>query len=285
MRILQRAIVLGAIICMCCGVAEAGETIKDKLKRALANRVDTFGGGGSEDGAASGYGGMMIGLAGSVREAGPVLRLYTGNAQYAYRAEKQYELRSGVGGDAFDVDFAAQAFSAEAMLGYQFGWRGAWVKLLAGASYERLDVTISALSLADKSAPPADPDLYVIRDGDPSNDAAGERWGAKLRAEAWAPLSDRVWVSGDAAMASGSRSYSAFSRLGVRAPQLWAKAPQVTFGPEAAVYGASDYGSARAGGFASFARPSYEFTVSGGVSSSFDGVRAPYASFGIYRKF
>jgi len=213
------------------------------------------------------------------------LRLFTGSGQYSYSSNKQYELLSGTNGDEFDVDFTAQTFSAEAMLGYQLSWATAWIKLFAGVAYERHDIGITSLALKDKSLAPVDPDFYRIGQGDKGNASNGGSTGAKLRGEIWRPLSESVWISADASIASANIAYSGFARLGVKAPHDWPKLPQVTVGPELAIYGAEDYGAMRAGAFAAFAKRNYEFTVSGGMSTDYEGEQSGYVNIGVYRKF
>ncbi len=247
--------------------------------------MDTFSGGGQSGTTTSGYAGAIIALDGRVSDKGPLLRLFTGNGQYSYSSIKQYELLSGTNGDEFDVEFMAQTFSAEALLGYQFNWASAWVKLFAGVAYERHDIGMIGLTLRDKTRALVDPESYRIAPGDKGNASSGDNTGAKMRGEIWTPLSEIVWISADASIASANLAYSGFARLGVRTPHYWPKLPQVTIGPELAIYGAEEYGTVRAGAFAAFAKRNYEFTVSGGISSDYEGEQAGYMNIGIYRKF
>lgn len=259
--------------------------VQEKFEALLKDKVDTFSGGGISGDTASGYAGAIIALDGKTSERGPLLRLFTGNGQYTYSADKQYELTSGTNGDEFAVDFGAQTFSAEMMLGYQQGWRSAWAKIFAGIAYERHDISITALALKNKELGPVDLGLYNISAGDKGNESSGDNTGAKIRAEFWAPLTESVWVSADAALASADFGYSGSTRLGVKIDHDWPKLPKLTLGPELAVYGAADYGSLRAGAFATFAKRNYEFTVSGGVSTDYQGQSEGYGNVGVYRKF
>ncbi|MDZ4790949.1 MAG: cellulose biosynthesis protein BcsS [Hyphomicrobiales bacterium] len=275
------------LICSNPGRADSNKksAFQEKIEALLKDKVDTFSGGGVSGETTSGYAGAIIALNGKNSEKGPLLRLFTGNGQYTYSADKQYELKSVTNGDEFAVDFGAQTFSAEMMLGYQQGWRTAWVKIFAGIAYEHHDISITALALKNKTLAPVDPDFYRIGAGDPGNASSGDNTGAKIRAEIWAPLSKSVWVSADAALASANYGYSGFTRLGVKMNHDWPKLPQVTFGPEVSIFGADDYGAVRSGGFATFMKRNYEFTVSGGISTDYEGETEGYGNIGVYRKF
>lgn len=270
---------------MCAHANEKKPSFVNQITTVLKDRVDTFSGGVSSSDATSAYGGAVIGLGGKLSQPGWLLRLYTGSGQYVYDADKIYPLRSGTHGDDFRASFAAQTFSAEAMVGYQTGWRLAWVKLFAGLAYERHDIVMTGLALKAAKPDLFDPDAYIIPAGDPGNAAAGNHYAPKFRAEAWAPLTDWAWISADVSAGGEALSYSVFTRLGVALPHGWDLLPQITLGPEASAYGASEYGSARAGGFATFARKGYEFTLSGGAEFQSNGEMQPYLNIGIYRKF
>jgi hypothetical protein len=231
------------------------------------------------------YAGLVVRLGPVGKSDGWLLRLDGVYGQYAYESSKVYELRSGVGGDLFDAGFGAQAESYSLMLGHQWRIRDIWLRLYAGAAYDRQTLQRTSLSLKDKNAPPFDPDDYLIPAGDPDNPSAGGRFGGRAALGLWAPVGADGWASVDASYASANAAYSFFARAGYSLPAMTEWLPRFTLGPEFGAHGDEGHDGARAGMFLRFEAQGQEITVSGGVAGDYDGDAQPYLLFGTYRKF
>jgi hypothetical protein len=114
---------------------------------------------------------------------------------------------------------------------------------------------------------------------DPGNLLAGTHWGAQGWAEAWLPFGESAFLSADGGYFTGTASYSAAMKFGVR-PLTW-----LTFGPELAAFGDSEGESARAGGFLRFDVSGWETTLSGGLSGDYRNDPAAYGSANLFVRF
>lgn len=146
---------------------------------------------------------------------------------------------------------------AEIFVGHQWRTGRLITKLYAGATYEDHDIA------------PADRD----------NAVAGQQFGVKLLTENWIDLSKQSWLSADASYSTATEGYAGFLRLGYR-PVEW-----MTFGPEAAAFGNSEYDALRAGAFVRFHYLKTDLTVSGGVSGDYETASGAYGTMSFYHKF
>lgn len=175
-----------------------------------------------------------------------------------------YELRGNAIVKAQTV--TVEHYDAAIMPGYQATFGRLILKAYAGLGYEETRVTPT----------------------ERGQGIAGEAWGAMAATEAWLTLSDRLWLSADGSVFTGTGRYSTSARLGFRALS-WLAA-----GPEAATFGsnrdldltaASSGATTRTGGFMRFDIGGMETTVSGGIASDHAGGEEAYGSASVYLKF
>ncbi len=218
-----------------------------------APRAEYFTGFELSDNYASGYvgGGYAFGKAGLY---GPGWRLRAVGAYGPYHYDGI--LRSG---DAdLPTRFDGEAAYLAALLGYQFQPGRAIVKLFAGIEAE------------DQRIVPFDP----------NNSVQGSALGLKLQAEGWLDLSERVFLSADAAYGTAFQQYWTLARLGYRLR------PRLSLGLEGGALGNEEYDSGRGGGFVRLTFRNFESTLSGGFTGNYlEDDPSYYFALGLYRPF
>jgi hypothetical protein len=148
--------------------------------------------------------------------------------------------------------------SSAALLGYQIGGGGTVLKLFAGIEAENQAVTPH----------------------DPNNAVQGQALGLKLQAEGWLDLSERSFLSVDAAYGSAFQEYWGLARVGYRL------ASALSVGLEAGALGNEEYAAERGGAFLRFNLMATEITASGGFAGNYiEDDPSGYMSVGIYRRF
>jgi hypothetical protein len=104
--------------------------------------------------------------------------------------------------------------------------------------------------------------------------------GLRLQAESWFDLSDRTFLSVDAAYGTAFQEYWSLARLGFR------MRPRLAIGVEGGLLGNEEYDAGRGGGFLRFDMRAMEVTISGGFTGNYlDGAPSGYVTAGIYRRF
>lgn len=243
-----RASGAGGLFCLCCWLfASAASAQPD------APRSEYFTGFEVSDNYVSAYvgGGYAFGKAGLYE---PGFRLRAVGAYGPYRYEGT--LRSG---DLYlPQTFQGEAAYLAALIGYQFRPGRVSLKLFAGIEAE------------DQHIVPHDPD----------NAVQGSALGLKLQAESWLDLSERLFLSADAAYGTAFEEYFGLARLGYRVR------PRLSLGLEGGTVGNEEYDAGRGGGFvrANFRR--MEATLSGGFTGNYlEDDPSFYVALGIYRPF
>jgi hypothetical protein len=108
----------------------------------------------------------------------------------------------------------------------------------------------------------------------------GEALGVKLLAESWVDLSERVFLSADAAYGSAFQEYWALARLGYRVR------PRLSLGLESGALGNEEYDAGRGGGFVRANFRNLEATLSGGFTGNYlEDDPSFYVALGIYQPF
>jgi hypothetical protein len=205
------------------------------------------------DNYASGYvgGGYALGKAG-LYERGFRLRAIGAYGRY------DYEGTLPVDGDYLPTTFDGQDAYLAALVGYQFRPGRFILKLFAGIEAEDQD----------------------IKPHDPNNSVQGSALGFKLQAESWFDLSERYFLSADAAYGTAFQEYWAQARLGYRLH------PRLSLGLEGGVVGNEEYDAGRGGGFARLDFRAMEVTLSGGFTGNYlEDDPSFYLALGLYRPF
>lgn len=120
---------------------------------------------------------------------------------------------------------------------------------------------------------------HDVSPADPGNSLSGSHWGAQGWIEAWLPLGGHAWLSADGGYFTGTETYSANVKLGLK-PVDW-----LTVGPELATFADSEDASGRAGGFIRFNTGGWETTLAGGMSGAYRGEAGAYGSANLFVRF
>jgi hypothetical protein len=216
-------------------------------------RTEYFTGFEVSDNYASGYvgGGYALGKAG-LYERGFRLRAIGAYGRY------DYEGTLPVDGDYLPTTFDGQDAYLAALVGYQFRPGRFILKLFAGIEAEDQD----------------------IKPHDPNNSVQGSALGFKLQAESWFDLSERYFISADAAYGTAFQEYWAQARLGYRLR------PRLSLGLEGGVVGNEEYDAGRGGGFARVEFNTMQVTLSSGFTGNYlEDDPSFYLALGLYRPF
>jgi hypothetical protein len=218
-----------------------------------APRTEYFTGFEASDNYASAYvgGGYAFGKAG-LYEPGFRLRAVGAYGRY------DYDGSLFIDGATLPQTFDGEVGYLAALVGYQFQPGRLILKLFAGIEAE---------------------DQHIVPH-DPNNSVQGEALGVKLQAESWIDLSERVFLSADAAYGSAFEEYWALARLGYRVR------PRLSLGLEGGALGNEEYDAARGGGFVRTYFRNLEATVSGGFTGNYlEDDPSFYLALGLYRPF
>jgi hypothetical protein len=218
-----------------------------------APRAEYFTGLEASDNYISGYvgGGYALGKAGLYA---PGFRLRALGAYGGY----EYQGTPTSGGVARDINFDGQAAYAAALIGYQFQPGRMILKVFAGIEAE---------------------DQHIVPH-DPNNSVQGTALGLKLQAESWSDLSDRLFLSADAAYGTAFQEYWALVRFGYRLH------PRLALGLEGGALGNEEYDAGRGGGFLRTYFRNIETTLSAGFTGNYlEDDPSFYLSLGLYRPF
>jgi hypothetical protein len=218
-----------------------------------APRTEYFTGFEVSDNYASGYvgGGYAFGKSG-LYEPGFRLRAVGAYGRY------HYDGMLTVDGTGLPQTFDGEVGYLAALAGYQFHPGRVILKLFAGVEAE---------------------DQHIVPH-DPNNSVQGQALGVKLLAESWANLSERVFVSADAAYGSAFQEYWALARLGYRVR------PRLSLGLEGGALGNEEYDAGRGGGFLRATFRDLEATLSGGFTGNYlEDDPSFYVSLGLYQPF
>lgn len=137
--------------------------------------------------------------------------------------------------------FDGEAAYLAALLGYQFQPGRMILKLFAGIEAE---------------------DQHIVP-RDPNNSVQGSALGLRLQAESWFDLSERLFLSADAAYGTAFQEYWSLVRLGYRIR------PRVSLGIEGGALGNEEYDAGRGGGFVRVNLRNFETTLSGGFTGNY----------------
>lgn len=218
-----------------------------------APRTEYFTGFEVSDNYASGYvgGGYAFGKAG-LYEPGFRLRALGAYGRYDYDGTLL------VDGANLPQIFDGEAAYLAALVGYQFRPGRLILKLFAGIEAE---------------------DQHIVPH-DPNNSVQGEALGFKLQAEAWVDVSERVFLSADAAYGTAFQEYWTLARLGYRA------SPRLSLGLEGGALGNEEYDAGRGGGFVRANFRNIEATLSGGFTGNYlEDDPSFYVALGLYQPF
>jgi hypothetical protein len=218
-----------------------------------APRSEYFTGFELSDNYASAYvgGGYAFGKAGLYE---PGFRLRAVGAYGRYR----YDGTLLVDGALIPTTFDGQAAYLAALAGYQFRPGSFILRLFAGIEAE------------DQHIAPRDP----------NNSVQGSELGLKLQTESWLDLSERFFLSADAAYGTAFQEYYALARLGYRFR------PRLSLGLEGGALGNEEYDAGRGGGFVRANFLNLEATLSGGFTGNYlEDDPSFYVALGLYRPF
>jgi len=218
-----------------------------------APRTEYFTGFEVSDNYASGYvgGGYAFGKAG-LQEQGFRLRAVGAFGRY------HYDSALPVDGVYVPTNFDGQDAFLAALIGYQLRPGRLILKLFAGVEAE---------------------DQHIVPH-DPNNSVQGSALGLRLQAESWLDLSEKVFLSADAAYGTAFQEYWALARLGYRLR------PRFSLGLEGGALGNEEYDAGRGGGFARVNFRDMEVTLSGGFTGNYlEDDPSFYAALGFYRPF
>lgn len=162
------------------------------------------------------------------------------------------------GANYVPMTYDGQMGFAAAFVGYQFQPGAVIVKVFGGIEVE---------------------DQHVVPH-DPNNSVQGTELGFRLLAETWYDISQRWFVSADAAYGTAFQEYFSLARLGFR---VW---PKLALGLEGGALGNEEYDAGRAGGFVRVNFRQLEVTLSGGFTGNYlEDDPSGYVSLGLYRTF
>jgi hypothetical protein len=238
----------GLLFLGCCLNASAGSVAPN-----AAPHAEYFTGFEVSDNYASAYvgGGYAFGKAGLW---GPGFRVRAFGAYGPYHYDGALPVDEVYRPTRFDGEAAYLA----ALLGYQFQPGRMILKLFAGIEAE------------DQHIVPHDPD----------NSVQGSALGLRLQAESWLELSERLFLSADAAYGTAFREYWSLVRLGYRIK------PRVSLGLEGRALGNAEYDAGGGGGFVRLNLRNFETTLSGGFTGNYlEDDPSFYVALGPYRPF
>jgi hypothetical protein len=168
-------------------------------------------------------------------------------ALYAFKQDLDADgliLRLGLGGGRYETDGAnahwVDHYDLDVMIGYHLSLGRAAVSVFAGGDFKNHDN-------ADQDA-----------------DIRGLQLGAKAQIEAYAPLTDQLFVSAFANYSTAFDSFNARAKLGYRVSDTF------SVGPETAVLGCEQFDQVRAGIAAAFRIGAAEIAPSAGAAWKFD---------------
>lgn len=214
--------------------------------------TEIFAGIGAESNSVSGYLGVGYAFGKGLYESGWRVRAVGSLGAYDYRGTL-----FGAGSE-LATTFDGEARYGAALVGYQFRREALFLKLFAGFEAE------------DQAITPHDPE----------NSVQGSAVGAKLVAETWWDATERLYASLDASYGTAFQEYWSLARLGYRV------GPILSLGVEGGALGNEEYDAGKAGGFARFALPIGEATLSGGFTGNYlEDEPSGYVALGLYRAF
>jgi hypothetical protein len=218
-----------------------------------APRTEYFTGFEVSDNYASAYvgGGYAFGKAG-LYEEGFRLRAVGAYGRYDYQGSLLLD------GAYRPTTFDGQEAFIAALAGYQFRPGRLILKLFAGIEAE---------------------DQHIVPH-DPNNSVQGSALGLRLQAESWLDLSERMFLSADAAYGTAFQEYWALVRIGLRLGERFA------LGLEGGALGNEEYDAGRGGGFARVKLRAMEVTLSSGFTGNYlEDEPSFYLALGLYRPF
>lgn len=218
-----------------------------------APRSEYFTGFEVSDNYASGYvgGGYAFSKAG-LYEQGFRLRAVGAFGRY------HYDSALPVDGVYLPTTFDGQDAFLAALIGYQLRPGRLILKLFAGIEAE---------------------DQHIVPH-DPNNSVQGSALGLRLQAESWLDLSEKSFLSADAAYGTAFHEYWALARLGYRLT------PRFSLGLEGGALGNEEYDAGRGGGFVRVGVRNIEATLSGGFTGNYlEDDPSFYVALGLYRPF
>lgn len=227
-----------------------------RKKKPGPPKIESFSGVDATSHSVFGYYGVVFSPASwggkvTLYDEGFRLRFLGGYGGYEYHSNLQVQ------GTSVPVRFTGETTVFEAMAGYAFVRGPVTLKTYFGAVFEGHDVS------------PLDPD----------NKISGDRYGAKAQAELWVNLGKSGWLSADAGFSTPFQSFSGHMKIGMK-PVSW-----LSIGPEAAFLGNEEFETGRAGGFLRYHNSYGDFTLSGGVTGSYQEADGIYASMSFASKF
>ncbi len=216
-------------------------------------RTEFFTGFELTDNYASGYVGAGYALGQAGRDA-PGFRLRAVGAYGGYHYDGSVPF-NGVGVPA---TFDGQDTFSAALIGYEFRPRYLILKLFAGIEAE---------------------DQHIVPH-DPNNSVQGSALGLRLQTESWTDLSEKTFLSVDAAYGTAFQEYWSLARLGYRLT------PRFALGLEGGALGNEEYDAGRGGGFARVTFREMEVTLSSGYTGNYlEDDPSVYFALGLYRPF
>jgi len=214
-----------------------------------APTTEIFAGVEGNDNSTQGYVGAGYAFGNGLYAAGFRLRAVGAFGGYTYQSAL---------GDSAHADFDGKDAFGSVLIGYQFGDGSTVFRVFAGIEAENQDITPH----------------------DPNNSVQGSAVGLRLQAESWFDISERTFLSVDAAYGTAFQEYWSLARLGYRLT------PTLSIGVEGGTLGNEEYNAGRGGGFLRFNVLAMEITLSGGFTGNYlDDQPSGYASVGIYRRF
>lgn len=188
---------------------------------------------------------------GSIRDAGPRVRLGSTYGQYRYSALER------AGRALAERTIHGEGYLNEALAGYQIGWGSLTLKAFAGIAYSG----------------------HGIDRFDPGYEVAGGAIGFKAALETWLELGKLGFAQLDASWTRAHDIYAARLRLGYRL------LPHVSVGLEGGLNGNVEHGSGKGGGFVRYEWAGGELSAAAGMSGDLSDQRTPYASFSILFRY
>lgn len=213
-------------------------------------RFETFSGTDVTTGSVFGYFGGVWALGRDVRDAGFRLKALGGWGQYDYKTT--------LPGFPGEKTVNGIVGLLQVLGGYQWQ-RGEWtIKTYAGFSYEEHKLNVF----------------------DPGNSVEGPKTGGIGQVELWRNLGPSGFLSVDSSYSTAFDGYFLQGRLGKRPVQ------RLSLGIEGAALGNEEHNSGRGGAFLRVHLRGSDITVSGGVSSDYDGGDiGGYAGLGFFSRF